>query len=88
MANRRALKRTINLICEALFADCIAASLYGNNRENAQALLYSIIKTEIDFTSRISHPEPGMPAKQYFRQLRSDFSSRVSEIFDQIHNNN
>ena len=86
MANKRLLKRTINLVCEELFTECIAASLYGNNRDAAEALIYSTVKLQRDFISRISHPEPGMPAKAYFKNLREDFIAQVSDIIDQINN--
>ena len=90
MANKRQLKHAIKLICEDLFAECVAASLYGpeNNDENFEALLFSIIKLQSNAISRISHPEPGMPAKAYFKDLREKFSSQASEIIDQINNMN
>ena len=88
MANKRTLKKGIKLICEELFAECIAASLYGHNADqgNVDALLYSIIHTQDDFTARISHPEPGMAAKVYFRDLREMFTAQASDIIDQINN--
>lgn len=86
MANKRTLKRNINLICEEIFAECVAASLYGHNRSSAEALIYSIIKMQDDFICRISHPEPGMPAKVFFKDLREKFAAQASEIVDQINN--
>ena len=86
MANKRSLKRTIALVCEELFAECVAASLYGHNKDSAKALLYSTVKMQNDFICRISHPEPGMPAKLYFKDLREKFVAQVSEIADQINN--
>ena len=88
MANKRSLKHGINLICEELFIECVAASLYGNEKhaDNAEALLQSIIKLQTDFTCRVSHPEPGMPAKQYYKNLREKFTAQVSEMVDQINN--
>lgn len=86
MANKRLLKRSITLICEELFAECVAASLYGHNRDGADALIFSIVKMQDDFLSRISHPEPGMPATKYFKDLREKFASEASEIIDQINN--
>lgn len=88
MANKRSLKHVINLVCEELFIECVAASLYGNetHKENAEALLTSILKTQADFTSRVSHPEPGMPAKQYFKDLREKFTAQIGELIDQINN--
>ncbi len=88
MANKRSLKRGINVICEELFIECVAASLYGtqSHNDNADALLFSIIKMQADYTCRVSHPEPGMSAKMYYRNLRENFAAQVSELVDQINN--
>ena len=85
MANKRTLKKQINLICEELFVDFVAASLYGNtpNQQETEAILFSIVKLQNNYISRVSHAEPGMPAKQYYRDLREQFSKQV---FDQINN--
>ncbi|MBQ4388129.1 MAG: hypothetical protein II822_11080 [Prevotella sp.] len=86
MANKRTLKHSISLFCEELFAECVAASLYGQSKSNAEALIFSIVKMEDDFIRRISHPEPGMPARLYFKDLREKFTIQASEIIDQINN--
>ena len=86
MSNKKNLKRTINLICEELFAECIAASLYGNNRDSSEALVYSVIKLQRDYTCRICHPEPGMAPKVYYKKLKEDFAAQASDIIDQINN--
>lgn len=88
MANKRTLKFAINMICEELIAECIAASLYRTeaHKHNADALLYAILRMKDDYCSRISHPEPGMKASLYFKDLRKKFASQVGEIVDQIHN--
>ena len=88
MANKRTLKQAINLISEELFVECVAASLYGNEKhpENTEALLQSIIKMQSDFISRVSHPEPGMKAGVYYKNLRESFTKQVGEIVDQINN--
>jgi len=87
MANKRSLKHTINLVCEELLAECIAASLYGHNRASAEALIFSTLRLQNDFIRRVSHPEPGMSAKAYFKILREDFIAQASDINDQICNN-
>ena len=48
MASKRTLKRAIHSICEDLFAEAIAVSLYGakDQQSNAEALLFSILKVE------------------------------------------
>ena len=88
MANKRTLKHAINLICAELFAEAVAASLYGNekNKENADAVLHSIIRLESNYISRISHVEPGMKASRYFKDLRENFTKEVDEIIDNINN--
>lgn len=88
MANKRTLKHVINGICEELFAECVAASLYGaeDHRGNADALLFTIVKIQGDFIARVSHPEPGMSTKLYYKDLREKFSAQISEVVDQINN--
>jgi hypothetical protein len=88
MANKRTLKHAINLICDELFAEAVAASLYGNepHKNNADVVLASIIRLETDYISRISHVEPGVKAKQYFKILRQQFTTEANEIIDQINN--
>lgn len=78
----------INLVCEELLIECVAASLYGNekNKDNAEALMFSILKLQSNFICRVSHPEPGMSARQYYKDLREKFVAAVSEKEDQVHN--
>lgn len=88
MANRRTIKHNITAICGELFGECIAQSLYDNtiSKENVQSLLHSILKIQCEYTSRISHVEPGLPAKKYFKDLTEKFNADVSDIIDQINN--
>ena len=86
MPNKRDLKKTINYICSELFSECVAASLYnGNpNEDSVNALLSSILMIQNNYVNRISHPEPGMKQKDYFRDLIDNFNKQTSEIIDQI----
>ena len=86
MMNKRSLKKAINVVSDQLFANAVAVSLYGNNRnaENDQALIESIINMRNDFVSRISHPEPGMKKQEYYKDLREKFISQAQELADQI----
>ncbi|MCR4959451.1 MAG: hypothetical protein K6B13_12755 [Prevotella sp.] len=86
MANKRTLKHAINAICEELFAECMAASLYGADyhKDDAEALLFSILKTQSDFVARVSHPEPGITPKAYYKNLREKFSAQIGELVDQV----
>ena len=86
MANKRDLNRSINYVCSDLFAEGIAHSLYDEKpvEENVEAILTSILKIHSDFVSRISHPEPGMKCKTFYKKLVEDFNKNVNEIIDQL----
>lgn len=88
MANKRDLKRTIHYVCSDLLAECVAASLYSEKpeKENIDALLTSILTLQSQYIKRISHPEPGLKQKDYFKDLIAQFNADVSEIVDQISN--
>ena len=85
MANKRDLKRTINYITSELFAETVAASLFnGNQQADVDGILSSIVMVNADFIKRVSHPEPGIKAGDYYKNLTKDFNKQVSEIIDQI----
>ena len=88
MANKRELKKLVNYICSDLFSECIAASLYnGNsNEEEVNSILISILIVQRDYVCRISHPEPGMPPKDYFKVLKERLNMQIDEISDNIAN--
>ncbi len=88
MARKKDLKKTINCICEELEANCVAYSLYNGKPidEDVSALFTAILHVQADFISRISHPEPGMPQKQYYKHLVEDFNKHVIELVDQMCN--
>jgi hypothetical protein len=37
-----------------------------------------------NFVRRISHPEPGMSAKAYYKDLKEKFAAQASELLDQL----
>ena len=88
MTNKRNLKKAINSICESLFAECIAYSLYNGKADDdtVNSILTSIINVNSDFVRRISHPEPGMSAKAYYKDLKDKFAAQASEMLDQLNN--
>lgn len=84
---RRTTKGYIHRICTELWAECIAASLYSKTEDkDVEALLHSIIKVEKEYISRMSHCEPGLKAKVYFKDVKDKFLASVSETVDQINN--
>lgn len=88
MANKRDLKRGINYICSELFAECVATSMYGDNvdKANVDTLLKSLLRMHSDYIMRVSHPEPGMKAKKYYKVLINSFNNEVNDIVDAISN--
>ncbi len=88
MAKKRNLKQTINYICSDLFAEGVAASLYGAQKDEdaVNNVLSLIIVTRNDYVKRISHPEPGMKPRIYYKRLIADFNEQINDIINQISN--
>ena len=88
MANKRDLKKIINYICDDLFSECVALSLYCGNKkkEELSSILISIAIIRQNYVRRVSHPEPGMTAKAYFNDLKTKLNEQITEITDNIAN--
>ena len=86
MASKRVLKHQINDICSELFAECVAVALYNKKAEdsNIDAILTSIMVVNNEFIKRVSHPEPGLEPKLYYKDLILGFNNQIDEIIDQI----
>ena len=84
MANRRQLKKSVNLICGELFADCVALGMCGNAQaEQLDAIMTEVLDLRCDFVARISHVDKAN-TKTYFTKLREDFTDRVNALSDRI----
>ena len=88
MAKRKDLKSIVSDTCADLVAEVVAISLYEGqaNHDNALNIISSILKVRNDYVKRISHPEPGMEPKEYFKKITESFVAEVSEIADHISN--
>lgn len=85
MANKRSLKREINNLCTALLAECEAIRLYSKtNEEDLQSIVLTVFRIYGNAICRVSHPEPGVPAKAYFKDLRTTFVQQVEEVVEQL----
>lgn len=86
MSNKRELKKAIRGICAELFTECANATLYcePEQRENGEALLTSVLGMTNNYLCRVSHPEPGMSPKKYYKDLIDNFNKEVKGITDQI----
>ncbi len=85
MASRKNLKKDISLIIEELITECMIRSqlVPGTDKAAADALILELIETDADFTSRISHTEPG-DAKKYYAAFFKDFNKQIESIIEKI----
>lgn len=90
MAKRKELKKVVDNICTDLTAEVVAVSLYESKpaEENVIAIINTIMKMRNEYIRRISHVEPGIPAKVYFKNLIENFNNDTIEVIDQISNLN
>lgn len=90
MAKRKELKKVVDNICTDLTAEVVAVSLYESKpaEENVIAIINAIMKIRNEYIRRISHVEPGIPAKVYFKNLIENFNNDTIEVIDQISNLN
>lgn len=88
MASKRNLKREINYICSEMFAECVAWSLYNMNTDDdsVDSLLKSIMAVHSDYIMRVSHPEPGIKPRDYYKALMNSFNKDANSVVDQICN--
>lgn len=89
MANKRNLKKMLNYVCGELLAECVAAAACSTRedaKDNMNALFKSILRMHSDYVMRVSHPEPGMKPKVYYKVLLNSFSNDVNDVVDQIGN--
>lgn len=54
--------------------------------EDVNALLASILVIHNDYVRRVSHQEPGLSPKVFYKDLVNNFNKQVSEIVDQVVN--
>ena len=54
--------------------------------EDVNALLASILVIHNDYVRRVSHQEPGLSPKAFYKDLVNNFNKQVSEIVDQVVN--
>jgi len=85
MANKRDIKKDINYLSGELFAEVIACTHYTKvNQQDADNVMLNILHMQDDLICRVSHIQPGMKAKVFFKKLRSDMLATTEEIVDQI----
>lgn len=86
MANKRQLKKGINAVCNQLIDEVVAFTICEKSTipETTNQLFANILTLQDDMLSRISHIEPGLSPKIYFKKLRADMAKGVEDILEQI----
>lgn len=86
MANKRQLKKGINALCNELLSETVAITLCGKQVEqkDIDKVMVNILNLQDDMLNRVSHPEPGMSQKAYFKKMRADILASVDDITEQI----
>ena len=86
MANKRQLKKGINFLCGELMAETVAITHYQKPvaRQDVDNVMTGILRLQDDMLNRVSHPEPGMPQKDFYKKLRTDMVHGVDDIVAQI----
>ncbi len=87
MANKRTLKKQINLLCGSLMVECVATAHYKENipQEDIDNIMISTLKLQDDMICRVSHVEPGIKASVFFKKLREEMAERAEEIINQLY---
>lgn len=87
MANKRQLKKTINMVVGDLLVECVVTKHINQKarQEDVDNVMVSVLRLQDDFICRVSHPEPGMPAKKFFKNLRTELAQRTEEITNQLY---
>lgn len=84
MANRKRLKKSINIISSELFADCVALSMCNQaNKEELNKLMAEILELRAEYVARISHTEKGQE-RLFYKKLREEFTSKVNDLSERI----
>jgi len=85
MASRRNLKRDISYVIGDIFTECLIYKelVPGTDKEAAEKLIVDLLRIDNEYTTRISHTEPGK-AKEYYRALIKDFQKEISEVIDKL----
>jgi len=85
MASRRNLKKDISYVIGDLFTECLIYKelVPGTDKNAADELIIELLKIDDEFTTRISHTEPGN-AKQYYRTLYKDFNECIAQVTEKL----
>lgn len=84
MAKKKDLKDSINFACDELITACLAVSFNKEKEAAADKLMLKIQAIRQDFVKRLSHTEPGMEPKNYFKAVIEGFGKELDQLVEQI----
>ncbi len=86
MASRKNLKKVISYIVDELATEAFFLS-YNSKAETAAwvDLFNKVLALNNEYIARVSHAEPGMPARKYFDALCASFNEEAKALLDEIH---
>ena len=85
MASRKNLKKVITFVSDQLATQAFFASY--DSKADVEAWIEVFNKIYLmnkEFVSRVSHAEPGLPAKKYFDTLCLSFNEEAKVLLDEI----
>lgn len=85
MASRKNYKKVITYIADQLATQAFFAS-YDSKADAAEwiEVFNKIFALNKEYISRVSHVEPGLPARKYFDTVSMSFNEDAKAILDQI----
>ena len=85
MASRKNYKKVITYIADQLATQAFFAS-YDSKADAAEwiEVFNSIFALNKEYIARVSHVEPGLPARKYFDTVSMSFSEDAKAILDKI----
>lgn len=85
MASRRNLKKVITFVVDELATEAFLMSYDAKGDTEAWVNLFNkIFSLNNDYIARVSHVEPGMPARRYFNALCDSFNADAKVILDEV----
>ena len=85
MASRKNLKKVITYVADQLATQAFCAS-YESKADATEwvDVFNSIFVLNKEYIARVSHPEPGLPARKYYDILCMSFNEEAKVILDSI----
>ena len=85
MASRKNLKKVITFVVDELATEAFLLSYDAQGDTAAWVDLFNrIFSLNNEYIARVSHAEPGMPAKKYFNTLCDSFNADAKALLEEI----